>query len=219
VTDGPDGSGRRERIRDSLVATGKGDDGTTGLLFGGRVSKDDPRTEAYGTVDEAVTALGLARAEAIELGFAGSLPGPLAELAENILRIQRELFVVAAELATNPDARDRLRDGVTQVDESMVIRLEEELAAAEAGITLGNEFVVPGATRLSAQVEVARTVVRRAERRAIGLSETGHAPGPWLVPYLNRLADLLWILARRIETAQAAAPEHLVRRLRGDATG
>lgn len=218
MTDEPGGTGRRERIRDSLVATGRGDDGTTGLLFGGRVSKDDPRTEAYGTIDEAVAALGLARAEAIELTSRGELPGPLADLADTILRIQRELFVVAAELATNPDARDRLRDGVTKVDESMVIRLEEELHSAEEGLTLGNEFVVPGATRLSAQMEVARTVVRRAERRAIGLTDAGHAPGPWLIPYLNRLADLLWVMARRIESAQAAAPEHLVRRLRGGAS-
>jgi len=218
VTDEPTDSRRRERIQNSLVATGRGDDGTTGLLFGGRVSKSDPRTDAYGTVDEAVAALGVARAEALELARDGRLPGSLGSLNETLLRIQRELFVVAAELATNPDAREKLRDGVTRVDEAMVIRVEEHLKEAESGITLGNEFVVPGASRLSALVEVARTVVRRAERRAIGLSAAGHAPGPWLIPYLNRLADYLWILARVIESDQAAQPEHLVARLRGSAS-
>ena len=215
MTEGPADGRRRERIQDSLVATGHGDDGTTGLLFGGRVSKDDPRTEAYGTVDEAVAALGVARAEVSDLARDGRLPEPLAALGETLLRIQRELFVVAAELATNPDARQKLRDGVTRVDEAMVIGVEEQLHEAEAGLTLGNEFVVPGASHLSAQVEVARTVVRRAERRAIGLSAAGHEPGPWLVPYMNRLADYLWVLARQIELAQAADPAHLVARLRG----
>jgi cob(I)alamin adenosyltransferase len=203
MTDDPGGpTRRRARIENSIVATGRGDDGTTGLLYGGRVSKDDPRTEAYGTIDEAVAALAVARAEAIELESQGRLPSSLDWLVPTILRIQRELFVVAAELATNPDARDRLQD---------------DLAAAEAGITLGNEFVVPGATRLSSLLEVARTIVRRAERRAIGLRGAGHVPGPWLVPYLNRLADYLWIVARQVESAQSGTPDHLVARLRGPA--
>lgn len=216
--DEPAGRRCRERIEHSQVATGRGDDGTTGLLFGGRVSKDDPRTEAYGTVDEAVACLAVARAEVRDLTHTGMLPPSLATLGETLLRIQRELFVVGAELATNPDARDKLRDGVTRVDEAMVIRIEDELREAEAGITLGNEFVVPGATRLSSLLEVARTVVRRAERRAIGLAAIGHAPGAWLIPYLNRLADYLWVLARSTETAQAAQPEHLVARLRESAS-
>src|SRR5919112_6039081 len=96
----------------SIVATTRGDDGTTGLLFGGaRISKDDPRTEAYGTVDEAVAALGLARAELGVMTAAGALPEALTALPDLILRIQRELFVVGAELAANPEAWDRLRDG------------------------------------------------------------------------------------------------------------
>lgn len=208
----------RERIEHSQVATGRGDDGTTGLLFGGRVSKDDPRTEAYGTIDEAVAALGVARAEAADLSAAGKLPATLAPLAETLLRMQRELFVVAAELATHPDAIGRLRDGVTRVDEAMLIRLEEQLRAAEAGMTLANEFVVPGASRLSSLVEVSRTVVRRAERRSVALSHAGELHGRWLIPYLNRLADYLWVVAREIEIAQAAQPEHLLSRLRGTAS-
>ena len=106
---------------DSLVATGRGDDGSTGLLFGGpRVQKDDPRTEAYGTIDEAVAALGLARAELGTKDQYGVLNQPLADLVEIILRIQRELFVVGAELATTPDAWDRLEDGRTRVSAGMV---------------------------------------------------------------------------------------------------
>jgi cob(I)alamin adenosyltransferase len=197
------------------VATGRGDDGTTGLLYGGRIAKDDPRAEAYGTVDEAVSALGVARAGALDLRAAGQLPDALAGLPELLLRLQRELFVVGAELAVNPQAADRLRAGVTRVDEAMLSGLEDLLSTAEAGIALGNEFVVPGATRLSAELEVARSIVRRAERRAIPLRNAQGDPGSWLVPYLNRLADLLWVLARSAEAAQRASPEHLLARLRG----
>jgi cob(I)alamin adenosyltransferase len=198
-------AGRRDAIASSLVATGRGDDGTTGLLFGGRVPKDDLRTEAYGTVDEAVAALGLARAELGVLAAAGQLPPGLADLPAIVLRIQRELFVVGAELAANPDALDRLADGVTRVHEPMLAGVEQLLAAAEAGIEMPREFVVPGETRLSAALELARTVLRRAERRAMTLRAAGGLPGPWLVPYLNRLADLLWVLARSAEQAEQHA--------------
>lgn len=201
--DGAETAGeRRPAIADSIVATGKGDDGTTGLLFGGRVLKDDPRTEAYGTVDEAVAALGLARAELGVLATAGTLPAALTDLATLILRFQRELFVVGAELAANPHAWDKLRDGITRVDESMLTGVEAVLNDAEAGITMPREFVVPGESRLSAAIELARTIVRRAERRAITLQNASMLPGPWLVPYLNRLADLLWVLARAAEQAE-----------------
>jgi len=182
---------RRPRIAASGVATGRGDDGTTGLLFGGpRVTKDDLATEAYGTIDEAVAALGLARAEL-----------PAGDMAALILRLQRELFVVGAELATTPGALDRLTDGVTRVSEPMLEALEATLAAHEAAIQMPREFVVPGETRASAALEVARTVVRRAERRIVTLQRERGGPGPWLLPYLNRLADLLWILAREAEQA------------------
>jgi cob(I)alamin adenosyltransferase len=108
---------------DSLVATTRGDDGTTGLLYGGdRIQKDDPRTEAYGTIDEAVAALGLARANLGVKRRIGTLGPSLGGLSELILRIQRELFVVGAELATTPDAWDRLEDGRTRVSAAMVGR-------------------------------------------------------------------------------------------------
>ena len=193
--------GRRDAIAGSAVATGKGDDGTTGLLYGGRVSKDDARTEAYGTIDEAVSCLGLARAEVLILTADGRLPPAMARLGDTLLQLQRDLFVAGAELAANPDARDRLQDGVTRVDEAMLDRLEATLAEAEAGVEMPREFTVPGSDRLSAALELARAVVRRAERRAITLHREGIVPGAWLLPYLNRLADLLWVLARQAEQA------------------
>ena len=187
-----------------MVATGRGDDGTTGLLYGGRIPKDDGRTEAYGTIDEVVAALGLARAELVALERAGGLPPAIAHLPAVVLRLQRELFVAGAELATNPDAWDRLRDGETRVDEAMLVGLEELLADAERAVTMPREFVVPGASRLSAALELARTVVRRAERRVIALDRDRLVPGAWIMPYLNRFADLLWVLGRLAEQAEEA---------------
>lgn len=203
---GTDANASHERIATSAVATGKGDDGTTGLLYGGRIDKDDARAEAYGTIDEAVACLGLARAEVVALHGAGQLPAALQHFPELILRLQRELFVAGAELATNPDAWDRLRDGQTRVDEPMLIELDTLLATAEASVEMPREFVVPGESRLSTALELSRTVVRRAERRVISLDHQRLVPGAWLMPYLNRLADLLWVMARLAEQAEGAAP-------------
>jgi cob(I)alamin adenosyltransferase len=196
---------RRASIAASAVATGKGDDGTTGLLYGGRIAKDDARAEAYGTIDEAVACLGTARAEVLVLATTGPLPDAIAELPQMLLELQRELFVAGAELATNPDAWDRLRDGETRVDEAMLDRLESMLQAAEANVDMPREFIVPGSSRLSAALEVSRTVVRRAERRVIAVDRDRLVPGAWLMPYLNRLADLLWVLARLAEQAEGHA--------------
>jgi len=212
---------RRSPI-DSAVATTKGDDGTTGLLFGGdRISKDDPRTEAYGTIDEAVAALGLARANLGLKRRIGTLAPTLGGLGDLILRFQRELFVVGAELATNPDAWDRLEDGRTRVSADMLDAVERTLVETEASITLPAEFVVPGETVTSAALELARTILRRAERRAVALRSRGLVPGEYLVPYLNRLADLLWVLARAAEQAdrRAAMPARLARPARSMNSG
>jgi cob(I)alamin adenosyltransferase len=198
----PEVGRRRLRIAGSAVATGKGDDGTTGLLYGGRITKDDARAEAYGTIDEAVACLGVVRAELAAVMARGPLPGALSGLDETILSLQRDLFVAGAELATNPDAWDRLRDGETRVDETMLSRLEDTLRAAEDAVDMPREFILPGASRLSAAIEVSRTVVRRAERRVIRLDHDRLVPGAWLMPYLNRLADLLWVLARLAEQAE-----------------
>ena len=168
------------------IYTRKGDTGTTGLLFGGaRVSKADLRTDAYGTTDEAVSALGLARA-----ALAG---GPLAEL---VLRLQRELFVVGAELATHVERRARLTDGSTLVAADMVTALEHEIDALEAAHPMPDEFVLPGESLAGAAIDLARTTVRRAERCAVALAADGGLPDSQVVPYLNRLADLLFVLAR-----------------------
>jgi cob(I)alamin adenosyltransferase len=189
---------------DSVVATTKGDDGTTGLLYGGaRIGKDDPRTEAYGTIDEAIAALGLARANLGVKKRTGTLGPSIGGLAPLILRIQRELFVVGAELATNPDAWERLEDGRTRVSEAMVRQVERDLVELEANLEMPREFVVPGETVTSAALELARTILRRAERRAVALSHDGLVPGPNLIPYLNRLADLIWVLARAAERAES----------------
>ena len=196
---------RRSPI-DSAVATLKGDDGTTGLLYGGaRIGKDDPRTEAYGTIDEAIAALGLARANLGVKRRIGTLPAGLGGLAPMILRIQRELFVVGAELATNPEAWGRLEDGRTRVSEGMVRDIERDLVELERHIEMPKEFVVPGESPTSAALELARTILRRAERRAVALGRDGLVPGPNLIPYLNRLADLVWVLARAAEHAESRA--------------
>jgi cob(I)alamin adenosyltransferase len=190
--------------RASAVATKKGDDGTTGLLFGGdRIQKDDLRTEAYGTLDETVAALGLVRAELDVKRRLDALPPALAEIGPVVLRIQRELFVAGAELAANPTAWERLQDGTTRVSAAMVVGIEALLADYEARITFPKEFVVAGETRTSAALELARTIVRRAERRAVTLDRAGLVPGPHLLAYLNRLADLLWVLARAAEQAES----------------
>ncbi len=171
------------------------------------MAKDDARTEAYGTLDEAVSCLGLARAEIVALESAGALPEALSELGSTLLRLQRDLFVAGAELAANPDAWDRLVDGQTRVDEPMLERLESLLAQAEANVEMPREFIVPGADRLSAALELARAVTRRAERRVISLDREGLVPGAWVVPWLNRLADLLWTYARLVEQAGPGTTE------------
>jgi cob(I)alamin adenosyltransferase len=177
------------------IATRRGDDGTTGLLFSSlRVAKDDLRPEAVGTVDEAVSVLGTARAELHH--------AELLELEAIVLKVQRELFVVGAELATPPDAESKLTDGTTRVSAAMVDGLDRLLARFEAEVAAPTEFIVPGETRASAALEVARSVVRRAERRAVSLETRDGLAGDHLLPYLNRLADLLWVLARAAEEAE-----------------
>jgi cob(I)alamin adenosyltransferase len=174
------------------IYTKKGDTGTTGLLFGGdRVSKADLRTDAYGTTDEAVSALGLARAAI------GSETDRVEVLLSALtLRLQRELFVVGAEMATHVDRRERLTDGVSRVTVAMVSALEAEIDELETLVEQPKEFVVPGESMTGAALDLARTTVRRAERRAVGLADAGGLPDSQVVPYLNRLADLLFVMAR-----------------------
>jgi cob(I)alamin adenosyltransferase len=174
------------------IYTRKGDTGTTGLLFGGdRVSKADLRTDAYGTTDEAVSALGIARA-----AIGAVTDSTEARLAELILRLQRELFVVGAELATHVERRERLTDGVSRVTAEMVSALEGEIDDLERLVPQPKEFVLPGESMTGAALDLARTTARRAERRAVALADADGLPGSQVVPYLNRLADLLFVMAR-----------------------
>jgi cob(I)alamin adenosyltransferase len=166
------------------IYTKRGDDGSTGLLYGGRISKADLAAEAYGTVDEAVAQLGVARAQS-----EGSV-------AEELLRIQRDLFVAGADLATNPDGRGKLEPGVSLVSGEMVDRLEALIDESVERSPLPQEFIVPGATPASAALDVARSTVRRAERRAVELRESDREVNPEVLRYLNRLSDLLFVLAR-----------------------
>ncbi|MCU0269443.1 MAG: cob(I)yrinic acid a,c-diamide adenosyltransferase [Acidimicrobiales bacterium] len=163
------------------IYTRKGDDGTTGLLYGGRVSKDSPLPTAYGTVDEAQAVLGLARAEA----------GP-GELAEVLVHLERDLWVLMAELATEPGNHGKLVPGQSLVTSEMVAALEVLIDDHTARFDPPTEFVVPGETKVAAYLDLGRTVVRRAERETIRAG----VEGSHCVPYLNRLSDLLWTLAR-----------------------
>lgn len=171
------------------IYTKAGDDGSTGLLYGGRVSKDDLRTEAYGTTDEAVSVLGSARS------FDPSAPG----LADLVLRLQRELFVVGAELATDLKNSDKLKPGTTKVTEQMVEALEAEIDALIAWAPLPDRFIVPGSTKVSAALDAARAVVRRAERRVVTMNAQGMLADEVVLRYLNRLSDLLFTMARAEE--------------------
>jgi cob(I)alamin adenosyltransferase len=168
------------------IYTRKGDDGTTGLWYGGRVPKYAGRPEAYGSVDEAASALGLARAAAERGG----------ELHTDILRIQNELFVAGAELATAPEAAERLQPGVSKVTPEMVDRLEADIDRYMDRVDLPPKFVIPGGTELSARLDVARAAVRRAERRVVALKDAGDLADEIVVTYLNRLSDALFAMAR-----------------------
>jgi cob(I)alamin adenosyltransferase len=164
------------------VYTKKGDDGTTGLFYGGRVAKDSELPTAYGTVDEAQAVMGIARAEA----------GETSEVAPMLVRLMTDLYVLMAELATHPDNRGKLTAGQTAVSQAMVDQLESLIDELDTRFEPPTEFVVPGGSRVAAWLDLARTVVRRAERCSLAA-----APAPSLVvPYLNRLSDLLWTMAR-----------------------
>ncbi len=175
------------------IYTRKGDGGTTGLLFGGeRVSKADIRTDAGGSTDEAVSALGLARA-----ALGPGIDGVSGDLVDLIRRLQRELFIVGAEIATLPERRSRLEAGRTLVTAEMVSALEHEIDALEERHPMPAEFVLPGESSAGAALDLARSIARRAERRSVALAEAGGLPSDSFVgPYLNRLADLLFVMAR-----------------------
>jgi cob(I)alamin adenosyltransferase len=168
------------------IYTRKGDDGTTGLWYGGRVLKSDIRPEAYGSVDEAASELGLCRVAARDND----------ELYADILRMQNELFVAGAELATAPEAAERLQAGVSKVTQEMVDHLENVIDRYMDRVDLPPKFVIPGGTELSARLDVARTAIRRAERRVSSMREAGQLPDDTVLRYLNRASDAVYAMAR-----------------------
>ncbi len=169
----------------SRIYTKAGDDGTTGLLYGGRVPKGDELVGAYGDIDEAVAALGAARAAGLE-----------PRLSEIVLRLQRELFVVAADLAVSPRQRRRLVPGISLVTAGMTAGVEQQIDDLVAERPLRPVFVVPGRTLAGAMLDLGRAVVRRAERQAVRARACGRPVSDEVLRYLNRLSDLLFVLAR-----------------------
>jgi cob(I)alamin adenosyltransferase len=184
------------------IYTKKGDDGTTSLWYGGRVPKSDARTEAYGALDEAASALGVARA---------LCDTTLREVAADILRLQDDLFIAGAELATAPEAADRLVDGVSRVTPEMAAELEAMIDRFMADVDLPPKFVIPGGNRLSAQLDLARAILRRAERRAVALDGGDGVLSEDLLRFLNRTSDAAYAMARATDVQE---PELFVGRER-----
>jgi cob(I)alamin adenosyltransferase len=166
------------------IATKRGDGGQTALPGGVRVSKANPRVECYGTIDELISQIGLARALTKD-----------AEVNAWARGVQRELFKVGSAIGTAPGSRKP----APEVTAEMVAALDGEVARIEAIPGLMNDWTVPGELAGSAAFDVARTVCRRAERLAVGLFEAGEIMNPQILAYLNRLSDVLWLIGRMLE--------------------
>ena len=183
------------------IYTRGGDDGTTGLWYGGRVLKASGRPEAYGSLDEATAALGMCRALAKDGAAADG------ELHADLLRLQGALFVAGAELATAPEAAGRLEGGVSRVTQDMVDALETVIDRYMDRVDLPPKFVLPGGTTLSAWLDVARAAVRRAERRVVALREDGGLADDTVLRFLNRASDALFAMARYADEPEPAVFE------------
>src|SRR5204862_2207179 len=168
------------------IVTKTGDQGETSLMYGRRVPKNDPRVEAYGSVDELTAALGLARASCHDKF-----------VTDQVFAVQKELINVMGELSTLPEDRQRyVKDGFQVVDPKMVDRVGAVIVDLEKDKSLyPKDWVIPGANPASAALDLARTICRRAEQQVATLSD----PNPEILRYLNRLSDFCWILARLIE--------------------
>jgi cob(I)alamin adenosyltransferase len=177
------------------IVTKTGDQGQTSLMYGRRVSKYHPRVEAYGAVDELNAAIGLARASA-EDPFVG----------ENLLIIQKDLIVLMGELATALEDLPRyVKDGFSIVKSDLTTKLEAVVETIEAQKISFQGWATPGGNLASAALDFARTVCRRAERRVCALQDSGQLHNNEIVVYLNRLSDLLWLLARWAESGNKIA--------------
>lgn len=179
------------------IVTKTGDAGTTGLMYNRRVAKSHPRVEAYGSVDEVNAALGLARATAGQ-----------AFISDSLLAIQKDLVTVMGELATGVEDLPRyLKDGFQLVQPEMTSKLEKVVREIEVQSITFHGWATPGETLNSAALDVARTTCRRAERRVCELHESGQLENTEIIIYLNRLSDLLWLMARWVETQQGKQPK------------
>jgi cob(I)alamin adenosyltransferase len=175
------------------IYTKKGDDGTTSLWYGGRVEKSGLRTDAYGTLDEACSALGVARALCDQ---------SQAQLAADILALQNELFVAGAELATAPEAAERLEDGISRITADMTDALDGVIDRYMDQVDLPPKFVIPGGNQISAQLDLARTIIRRAERRVVAIQLSGELASAEILRFLNRASDLCFAMARAADVEQ-----------------
>ena len=180
------------------ISTKRGDGGQTGLAGGIRVPKTHPRVECYGTIDELISQMGFARAICDDV-----------EVKQRVEGIQRELYKVGSAIATPPESKKT----PPEITPAMVDALEAEVHRIEAEPAILADWSLPGSAPDTAAFDVARTVCRRAERRAIGLMEAGIIQNPSILAYLNRLSDLLWLFARLLETrrghdSKLRAPDH-----------
>jgi cob(I)alamin adenosyltransferase len=168
-----------------------GDDGTTDLL-GARVAKDDPRIDALGSLDEATSAIGVARSMAAD-----------GRVREDLVAVQRDLYRIMAELAFTPE----LRPAAYSFAQDRVDWLEAETDAMAASVDLPREFILPGESTPGAALDVARTVTRRGERHVVALVHTGYEVNPTIIGYLNRLSSLLFLAARVEDRAAGGQPQ------------
>jgi len=181
----------QESTQMAKVTTGTGDTGYTGLLGEERVAKYDPRPDTFGTVDEATSALGLARAMTQD-----------PQVKKIIFDIQNELYYLMAELATTPENYEKMGFRMTA---EHVQRLEQVEEALKQEVEIPNKFIIPGDSADGAALDLARTIIRRAERMAVKLLHDGVIENGEVVRYLNRLSDLVFILARYIEVKSSLA--------------
>lgn len=194
----------------TAIYTKTGDDGTTGRLFGGRVPKDDALVEACGDIDEAVAALGVAR-QALDEAADGSAPhrgAEAADLSARVLHLQRQMFVVAADLMANPRARARLVPGISLAGADLTDGLERAIDELVERRQLRPVFVVPGTTRASGALDLARAVLRRAERHTIRARAQDQHVSDEIITWLNRAGDLLYVLARHAVGDLDEPPSH-----------
>lgn len=178
------------------VTTGTGDTGYTGLLGDLRVPKYDPRTEALGTIDEATSALGLARAMTADERVRGV-----------VIRMQQELYLLMGELATPPSSAAAIEAAGIHMTPAHVAGLESLEAELQAEVTIPNKFIIPGDTLDGAALDVARAVIRRAERQVVRLLHEGVISNGEIVRYLNRLSDVVFILARYVDAKQGGSTQ------------